>query len=118
MGGNQSQFIHHKTNMPWGTTYIYTRSNKFGAVESRRTFLSKYGVTSTISFSDGHGYIDFVKKTGSDANNLDDYSSGGPKDGFNEGDYSYLYDQGVVAPQQLNPKDLGCRCGPGCLCSQ
>ena len=106
MGGNQSQFIHHKTDMPWGTTYIYTRSNKFGAVESRRTFVSKYGVASTISFSDGRGYMDFVKKTGSNANNLDDYVSGGPKDGFNEGDYSYLYAKN------------GCNCGTGCLCSQ
>lgn len=91
MGPIQSQFVHHMTDMPTGVTYIYTRSNKFGAVESRRTTVSqKFGAESTITFSDGHGYLTSIKCRGSSANNLEDYYSGGPKDGFNEGDYSHL----------------------------
>jgi len=91
MGPIQSQFVHHMTDLPSGTTYIYTRSNRFGAVESRRTtFSPQFGAESTITFSDGHGYLTSVKSRGSSANNLEDYYSGGPKDGFNEGDYSHL----------------------------
>jgi hypothetical protein len=118
MGGHYSQFIQHQESSPLGTTYIYTRSNRFGAVETRRTVVSNRGfdcrfdcrsddndgipVTSTVSFSDGRGYVDFVRYRGCSANNLSDYTSGGPNDGFNAGDYSYLYNPPV------------CTCGRGC----
>jgi hypothetical protein len=104
MGGNQSLFTHHLTNTPSSTTYIYTRSNRFGAVESRRTVVSNYGITSTINFSDGMGYVDFLTYRGNRANNLSDYSQGGPQDGFNDGDYSHLLPSYV------------CNCGDNCRC--
>jgi hypothetical protein len=91
MGPTQSLFVHHMTNTPNGATYTYTRSNRFGAVESRHTIFSNYGVKSTISFSDGHGHVDFLQHRGENANNLHDYYNGGPKDGFYEGDYSHIY---------------------------
>ena len=121
MGGNYSRIIQHQESSPLGTTYMYTRSNRFGAVETRRTVVRNRGygcnedspasaatrsfclpVTSTVSFSDGHGYVDFVRYRGCSANNLSEYTSGGPNDGFNAGDYSHLY----------NPPD--CTCGRGC----
>ena len=106
MGGNRSQFIHHKTGTPGNITYMYTRSNKFGAVESRcTTTSSKYGVVSTVVFSDGHGHVDNVRYIGNCcANNFDDYNNDniGPDDGFNKGDYSYLYSPPV------------CTCGNRC----
>ena len=89
--GNQSLFVHHTTALPSGTTYTYTRSNRFGAVESRHTTVSKYGVISNINFSDGHGYVDVIKLRGDHANNSNDYENGGPVDGFYEGDYNHLY---------------------------
>jgi hypothetical protein len=57
---------------------------------------SSYGVKSSISFSDGHGHVDFLQHRGELANNLQDFYSGGPKDGFNEGDYSHLYQNPVL----------------------
>lgn len=91
MGPTQSLFVHHMTEVPTGTTYTYTRSNRFGAVESRHTTRSNHGVKSLINFSDGHGHIDILHYRGDIADNLNDYYSGGPSDKFNEGDYSHLY---------------------------
>lgn len=90
MGPTQSLFVHNLTNMSNNITYTYTRSNRFGAVETRHTTSNSNGVKSSISFSDGHGHVDFLQNRGENANNLKDYYTGGPKDGFNEGDYSHL----------------------------
>ena len=98
MGHTQSHFVQQMTTLPSGTTYTYTRSNRFGAVETRHTTVTDHGVRSNISFSDGRGYVDFLRYRGNRANNLNDYYTGGPRDGFNEGDYSYLH------------KPLDCRC--------
>ena len=96
MGPTQSLFVHNMTNTPNSSTYTYTRSNRFGAVETRHTMFSSYGIKSSISFSDGHGHVDFLQHRGELANNLQDFYSGGPKDGFNEGDYSHLYQNPVL----------------------
>ena len=93
MGPVNSLFVHNMTGIPTSTTYTYTRSNRFGAVETRHTILSAHGVKSSISFSDGHGHVDLLQYRGESADNSKDYYTGGPKDGFNEGDYSYLYNQ-------------------------
>jgi prepilin-type processing-associated H-X9-DG protein len=105
MGPANSLFIHHITSLPSATTYTYTRSNRFGAVETRHTTISRHGVKSAISFCDGHGYVDFIQYRGAVANNLKDYANGGPKDGFNEGDYSYLHKSSI------------CKCNDRCPCS-
>jgi hypothetical protein len=105
MGGNHSHFTHHMTHLPDSTTYIYTRSNKFGAVESRRTVTwPNRPVSSTITFSNGRGYTAIIQYKGCVANNLQDYHTDGPVDTFFEGDYSYLF----------NPPM--CTCGAGCSC--
>jgi hypothetical protein len=105
MGPVNSLFVHNISGVPTSTTYTYTRSNRFGAVETRHTTLSAHGVKSSISFSDGHGHVDFLQYRGDSANNSNDYYTGGPQDGFNEGDYSYLY------------KPLGCKCSDSCTCA-
>ena len=91
MGPVNSLFTNHMIELPTATTYTYTRSNKFGAVETRHTSISRHGTKSSISFSDGHGHVDFLQYRGDSANNLRDYYEGGPRDGFDEGDYSHLY---------------------------
>jgi hypothetical protein len=103
MGPVQSHFTHHYTETPHSATYTYSRSNRFGAVESRHTLASPdKAVRSMITFSDGHGYVVSLHRRGCLANNLADYEGDGPVDGFNEGDYSYLFDGRV------------CTCGQGC----
>jgi len=91
MGSSQSLFTHQITELPTGVTYTYTRSNRFGAVETRHTIVSNYGIRSSVSFSDGRGYVDFLQYRGDSANNLNDYYTYGPQDGFNDGNYSHLY---------------------------
>lgn len=105
MGPVNSLFTNHVIELPTATTYTYTRSNKFGAVETRHTSVSIHGTKSSISFSDGHGHVDFLQYRGASANNLSDYYEGGPRDGFNEGDYSHLY------------KSSECKCTDNCPCN-
>jgi len=85
-------FVHHLTQTPCSITYVYTRSNGLGAVESRHTIASpSMGVRSMITFSDGRGYATTRHLRGCVANNFKDYETDGPADGFNQGDYSYLF---------------------------
>jgi hypothetical protein len=104
MGPVQSHFTHHLTQTPCSTTYVYTRSNGLGAVESRHTIASpKEGVRSMITFSDGRGFAITVTCRGCIANNFADCDNAtGPQDGFNRGDYSHL-----IVPWV-------CKCGAGC----
>ena len=103
MGPIQSHFVHHYTETPYSATYTYTRSNRFGAVESRHTLATPdRAVRSMITFSDGHGYVVSLHRRGCLANNLMDYETGEPADGFNDGDYSHLLDTRV------------CTCGRSC----
>ena len=105
MGPVNSLFVHNMSGVPTCTTYTYTRSNRFGAVETRHTTLSTHGIKSSISFSDGHGHVDFLQYRGADADNSNDYYNGGPQDGFDEGDYSHLY------------KSTGCNCSKNNVCA-
>jgi hypothetical protein len=104
MGPVQSHyFTNHYTETPHSATYTYTRSNRFGAVESRHTITSPdQKVRSMITFSDGHGYVVSLHRRGCLANNLADYYTGPPQDGFYEGDYGHLVDS------------RACTCGKGC----
>ena len=107
MGHAQSHFTHHLIETPESLTYVYTRSNGLGAVESRHTMatprLGTPGIQSMLTFSDGHGYVTTQHLRGCMANNFDLYRlEGGPQDGFNRGDYSHL-----LAPRV-------CTCGHGC----
>jgi len=104
MGPVNSLFVHNMSGVPTCTTYTYTRSNRFGAVETRHTSISRHGIKSSISFSDGHGHVDFLQYRGAEADNSNDYYNGGPQDGFDEGDYSHLY------------KSTGCKCTDSCPC--
>lgn len=103
MGLLHSHFVDHFIETPCSTTYTYSRSNRFGAVESRHTLATPdRAVRSMITFSDGHGYVVSLHRRGCLANNLEEYYTGGPRDGFNDGDYSHLLDTRV------------CTCGQGC----
>jgi len=103
MGPVQSHFTHHYTETPHSATYTYTRSNRFGAVESRHTMASPdLSVRSMITFSDGHGNVITQHRRGCLANNIPDYGVGAPIDGFNDGCYSHLFDH------------RACTCGRGC----
>jgi len=104
MGPVQSHFTHHYTETPHSATYTYTRSNRFGAVESRHTMASpNLAVRSMTTFSDGHGFVVSQHRRGCLANNFSEYDAGTPPaDGFYAGDYSHLYDNRT------------CTCGRGC----
>uniref|UniRef100_A0A6C0ERK1 Uncharacterized protein n=1 Tax=viral metagenome TaxID=1070528 RepID=A0A6C0ERK1_9ZZZZ len=108
MGPVQSHyFTNHYTETPHSATYTYTRSNRFGAVESRHTIASPdQKVRSMITFSDGHGYVVSLHRRGCLANNLADYYTGAPQDGFYEGNYGHLVDS------------RACTCGKGCSLHQ
>jgi hypothetical protein len=91
MGNSHARFVHHYTHTPECDTYTYTRSNKWGAVESRHTVAAaNQPVRSMITFSDGHGYATTFHRRGPDADNFEDYGRGGPRDRFYEGDYHHL----------------------------
>ena len=64
-----------------------------GAVESRHTIASpEHGVRSTITFSDGRGFVISANYCRCVANNFADCNNPeGPQDGFNQGDYSHLF---------------------------
>ena len=72
-------------------SYTYTRTNAFGANESRVTTKNLHTgeIRSLITFSDGRGRLQSIPLEGCRADNFADYQMGGPNDGFMQGDYRY-----------------------------